>query len=139
MHQKFPHKLDLLFPYVMIKQFLVIVLHFIASKVLLKYSFKDSNYVRQSFLFRVAMALRGLFYPACLARAVFWLAFVVAIFMDNQNREKKAQPKSGTCKACWMKIVCGATSTGEKNLKGRKYRHFLSLQIFLPHRGHTAD
>ena len=45
--------------------------------------------------------LKGLFHPACLARVVFWFAFVVAIFMAHENA--KGQPKDDTYKECWVK------------------------------------
>ena len=35
--------------------------------------------------------LKGLYHPACLARAVSWLAFVVAIFMGHENGNNKGQ------------------------------------------------
>ena len=47
--------------------------------------------------------LRGLFHPACLARAASWLAFVVAIFMGHENSDNKGQRIDRTCKECWIK------------------------------------
>ena len=37
--------------------------------------------------------LKGLFYPASLARVVSWLAFVVAIFMGHEYGEKQRPAK----------------------------------------------
>ena len=41
----------------------------------------------------VLACLKGLFYPACLARVVSWFASVVAIFMGHENDEKKRSAK----------------------------------------------
>ena len=37
--------------------------------------------------------LKALFHPACLARVVSWLAFVVAIFMGHENGDKQRPAK----------------------------------------------
>ena len=58
---------------------------------------------RENKKFRFIGTLKGLFHPACLARAISWLAFVVAIFMGHENGDNKGQLTDGTCKACWMK------------------------------------
>ena len=47
--------------------------------------------------------LKGLFYPACLARAVAGFGFVVTIFMGHENGDNKAKARDDTCRACWMK------------------------------------
>ena len=49
------------------------------------------------------LRLKGLFYPACLARIVSWLAFVAVIFMAHKNGDDTGKPRDGTCKACWLK------------------------------------
>ena len=46
--------------------------------------------------------LRALIQSACLASAISWLAFVVAIFTGHEDSDHKGQPKHDTCKACWV-------------------------------------
>ena len=43
--------------------------------------------------YRAPFCLKGLFHPAFLARAVSWLAFVVAIFMAHENGDKQRPAK----------------------------------------------
>ena len=45
--------------------------------------------------FRASMhdILKGLFHPACRARVVSWIAFVVAIFMGHENGDKQKPTK----------------------------------------------
>ena len=50
-----------------------------------------------------AVNLKGMFHPACLARVVSWIAFVVAIFMGHENGDNKGNSRDDTCKECWMK------------------------------------
>ena len=54
---------------------------------------------------RLCVNFKGLFHPACLARVVSWLAFVVLIFMEHGNGDDEGQPRNDTCKECWMKLT----------------------------------
>ena len=47
-------------------------------------------------------SLKPLIQPAYLARVVFWLAFVVAIFMGHEHDDNKGQLRDGARKAHWL-------------------------------------
>ena len=78
------------------------LLHLDRQEIHILLSTKTRLYIISCAMFK---HLKGLFHPACLARAVSWLAFVVAIFMAHENDDNKGQRGDRTCKECWMKHI----------------------------------
>ena len=50
-------------------------------------------------LVKLASIIKGLFHPGCIARAVSWVAIVIAIFVAHENGDNKSQLKNYKCNA----------------------------------------
>ena len=57
------------------------------------------------------VSLKGLFHPAYLARVVSWFAFVVAIFVDHENGDKRRPTKRRQVQG----MLVGTNPSGNRN------------------------